>query len=83
MIVEDCLPGSAGCVEFKYTYGVIIDHELRHCIDRTVSNSSMVSPSDLIPIAAFDDEIYAKGCLKGLLCAMIFIFLSWEIKIFY
>lgn len=64
MIVEDCLPGSAGCVEFKYTYGVIIDHELRHCIDRTVSNSSMVSPRDLIPIAAFDDEIYAKGCLK-------------------
>ena len=73
MVVAECMPGATGCVEFTYTYGPI-NHELRHCIDRTISNSSMVSPRDLIPIAAFDDEVYVKGCLKGL-SAMILIYL--------
>jgi len=63
MVVAECGPGAAGCVEFTYAYGPI-NHELRHCIDRTISNSTLVSPKDLIPIAAYDDEIYAKGCIK-------------------
>ena len=33
--------------------------------------SEVVGPRDLIPVVAFDDEVYAKGCLKGRdLCAM-------------
>ena len=73
MIVAECMPGATGCVEFTYDFGIAIHHELRHCIDRTLSNSSIVSPRDLIPITAFDDEIYAKGCLK-VIFAMIVLF---------
>ena len=75
LVLAECLPGSVGCVEFTYDFGQIIHHELRHCADRFAPNSSMVGPRDLIPIAAFDDEVYAKGCLKGL-CAMFLIFLG-------
>ena len=65
--MAECAPGSAGCVEFTYDFGPNIHHELRHCVDRAVA-SEVVGPRDLIPVAAFDDEVYAKGCLKGRTC---------------
>ena len=71
--MAECAPGSAGCVEFTYDFGPNIHHELRHCVDRAAAAApeAVVGPRDLIPVAAFDDEVYAKGCLKGRdLCAM-------------
>ena len=63
MVVADCAPGSVGCVESLMTFGPM-KHDLRHCLVPARNNSSTASPRDLIPIVAFEDEIYAKGCLK-------------------
>lgn len=63
MKVEDCAPGAVGCVESIMTFGSM-NHDLRHCLVPPPANSSIVTPRDLIPIDAYDDEIYAKGCLK-------------------
>ena len=73
--MAECAPGSAGCVEFTYDFGPNIHHELRHCVDRAVTSEAIVGPRDLIPVAAFDDEVYARGCLKGGrdFCAMIYL----------
>ena len=63
MKVVDCATGSVGCVESLMTFGTT-EHDLRHCLEPTKENSSNVTPRDLVPIDAYDDEIYAKGCLK-------------------
>ena len=62
MKVVDCAPGAVGCYEGIMTFGPL-NHDLRHCLIPS-ANSSLVTPRDLIPIDTFDDEIYAKGCLK-------------------
>ena len=64
MEVAECATGSVGCVESLMTFGPL-KHDLRHCLVPPKENSSsIVTPRDLIPIHAYDDEIYAKGCMK-------------------
>ena len=63
MKVAECATGSVGCVESLMTFGPL-KHDLRHCLVPANENPSIVTPRDLIPIDAYDDEIYAKGCMK-------------------
>ena len=72
MVVTDCAPGAVGCVESLMTFGPL-KHDLRHCLVPPKTNDSFISPRDLVRIDAYDDEIYAKGCLKGQ-CAMTLTF---------
>ena len=46
------------CHQFK--------HDLRHCLVPDSDAARALSPRGRIPVPAFDDEVYAKGCLKGL-----------------
>ena len=59
MKVAECTPNSFGCLEALMTFGPL-KHDLRHCLE----DEQLPGPRDLIPIHAFDDEVYAKGCLK-------------------
>ena len=83
MVVADCAPGAVGCVESLMTFGPL-KHDLRHCLVPPSTNVNFISPRDLIHIDAYDDEIYAKGCLKGQ-CAMTDFFcndhsLDWRLR---
>ena len=68
MKVAECSPNSFGCLEALMTFGPL-KHDLRHCLE----DEQLPGPRDLIPIHAFDDEVYAKGCLK--VCVFIFPYL--------
>ena len=59
MKVVKWAPNNFGCLEALMTFGPL-KHDLRHCLEDP-------SAGKLIPIDAFNDEIYAKGCLKVLL----------------
>ena len=59
MKVVNCSAGAVGCVESLMTFGPM-KHDLRHCMFPSQDNSR----KDTLPIKAFDDEIYVKGCLK-------------------
>ena len=43
-----------------------LDHVMRHCVDRNITSSAPgnLVRKTMIPIRAYDDEEYARGCLQ-------------------
>jgi len=64
----DCAPHVIGCVEniIKSRSDESLSHEMRYCMDPSRNRSApvVIDPRESIPISAFEDEIYAKGCLQ-------------------